>query len=232
MEDQKLVMVERHHPRFPVHLALGFSGDQFGMGTLRDLSWGGCLVQSSAATYVNDCLTLRIQLSVGSSLLVVNAATVAWTRDHTFGLSFTRMEISERERLQSYLQTLNIAASKRVLIMLDGSAVSQFLAEKLQPAGCTIKTAQDGLVGLKEAYRFRPHLIILDIGIPGGGGLSIIQRLKWSTDTHDTPIIVLTASPDVDIMERALNLGVARYLQIFDLDFCVEEAKRLLMSST
>jgi CheY-like chemotaxis protein len=232
MDDQELVMIERRHPRLPVHLALGFSGDQFGMGSLLDLSWGGCLVESSAPIHIGDCLTLRIQFSVGSSLLVVNAATVVWTRGHQFGLSFIRMVLSERERLQGYLQTLNIAASKRVLIMMEGADVAKLLTEKLEPLGCMIKTAQDGLVALKEAHRFRPHLIILDIAIPGGGGLSIIQRLKWSTDTHDIPIIVLTASANVGIMERALSLGVARYLQKPDsFDFCIEEAMRLLTLS-
>ena len=45
-------------------------------------------------------------------------------------------------------------------------------------------------------------------------------------------IIVLTASTDVGIMERALSLGVARYLQRLDaLDFCIEAAKRLLTLS-
>ena len=232
MSDQMPAMIERQHPRFPVHLAIGFSGDQFGMGTLLDLSWGGCLLESSAGLHAGDCVTLRIQLSVDSSLLTVNAATVVWARTRQFGLCFTRIMPPERERLIGYLQTLNVGASKRVLLMMEGEDPAQLLIDQLQPLGCMMKTARDGSAALKEAHRFRPHLIILDIAIQGGAGLSIIQRLKWSIDMQNIPIIVLTASSDPGIMERALSLGVARYLLTSDgIELCIEEAKNLLTLS-
>jgi CheY-like chemotaxis protein len=232
MGDHMPAMIERQHPRFPVHLAIGFSGDQFGMGTLLDLSSGGCLLESIAALHAGDCVTLRVQLSMESSLLTVNAATVVWAQNRRFGLSFTRTVPAERERLHGYLQTLNVAASKRVLLVMEGDDPAQLLIEKLQPLGCMIKTARDGLAALKEAHRFRPHLIILDIAIQGGGGLSIIQRLKRSIDMQDIPIIVLTPSSDAGIIERALSLGVMRYLLMSDgIDVCIEEAKSLLTLS-
>ena len=232
MGDHMPAMIERQHPRFPVHLAIGFSGDQFGMGTLLDLSSGGCLLTSSAGLRAGDCVTLRIQLSLESSLLTVNAATVVWTRSREFGLSFTRIVPTERERLRVYLQPLDVAASKRILLMMQGDEAAHVLIEKLQPLGCMIKTARDGLAGLKEAHRFQPHVIILDLAIQAGGGLSIVQRLKWSADMQNIPIIVLTASSDTGMMERALSLGVARYLLMSDgIDLCIEEVKSLLTLS-
>jgi len=232
MSDRIPAMIERQHPRFPVHLAIGFSGDQFGMGTLLDLSSGGCLVESSAGLHPGDCVTLRIQLSVESSLLTVNAATVVWARSRRFGLSFTRIIPAERERLRGYLQTLDVAASKRVLLLMEGDDLAQRLIGKLQPLGCMMRTARDGLAALKEAHRFRPHVIILDLAIQAGGGLSIVQRLKWSADMQNIPIIVLAASSDAGMMDRALSLGVARYLMISDgIDPCIEEVKSFLTLS-
>jgi CheY-like chemotaxis protein len=231
-------MIERQALRFVVQLPLVFSGDRFGSGTLLNLSSGGCLVESEAAVRAGDSLTLRILLSVGAPPLRVNVAhvvwavdvaTVVWVEEGTFGLSFGRMSSSERERFNEYLQTLRIPVSKRVLIIMGSSDVVAALRQRLQPWGCMIKTASDGGVALADVHRFQPHLIILDVEMPAGGGIVLIEQLKSSTVTRDIPIIVLTAWTDTSILERVLGLGVTNYLyNPIGIDACVADVKRLL----
>jgi len=222
-------MIERQYPRFVVQLPLVFSGDRFGWGTLLNLSYGGCLVESQAQVKGGDSLTLRILLSHDTPSLRVEMATVAWAEMRRFGLFFGRMVPSERERFDDYLQTLRIPISKRVLIVMSSSDVATALKQRLQPWGCMVKTVSDGVVGLQEVNRFKPHLIILDVEIPAGGGISLIERLKSSTLSCEIPILVLTGCTDTSILERVLELGVANYLYTpVALDACIADAKRLL----
>jgi PleD family two-component response regulator len=231
-----LFMVERQDPRFAVHLPLTFSGDQSGIGTVLNLSLGGCLAESWVTSVQSgDSLALSILLSPEQPALIVRTATAVWAAEHKFGTSFTRMLPTERDRFERYLQTLHVPVSKRILIALDDAHLVTLLTGRLQPFGCMVKEARDGMVMLQEAHRFKPHLIIVDIGIPGAGGVSILERLKLSADTQTIPIIVLTAATDSNLVARALAFGIANCLQkprgIEGIEVCIDEVKRILSLS-
>lgn len=119
--------------------------------------------------------------------------------------------------------------AKRVLIVDDDPDLAALLRTKLELRGIEVRVALDGPLALQEAQRFRPDLIILDIMFPAGGGLTVLQRLKLSVFTNTKPIVVVTASDEAAIKEKALHLGVAAYIhKPFDTERLIADIQQLL----
>lgn len=73
-----------------------------------------------------------------------------------------------------------------------------------------VGTASDGREGIKVIERLRPHLVVTDIRMPNLDGLNMIAALE--SEFPDLKIIVLTAFRDFDYAQKAIRLGVFRYL--------------------
>lgn len=73
--------------------------------------------------------------------------------------------------------------------------------------------AADGVQAVGEARKHLPAAIILDLGLPGGDGFVVLERLKSNTLLSDIPVIVVTAR-DPDVAEQQSQKSGARaYLQ-------------------
>ena len=111
--------------------------------------------------------------------------------------------------------------SIRVLVADDHEVVRRGLVE-LFP-GTDIQVAAEASGGLQVLELARTHLpdvILLDITMPGGNGLTLAERLKASTNTQTIPIIFLTASQQSDLRQKAMALGAAAYFEKpYDFDY-------------
>jgi putative two-component system response regulator len=98
-------------------------------------------------------------------------------------------------------------------------------------SGYFVLTAFDAIQAVSKARKGKPDLIILDIHIPAGGGLSLAEKFKRSTHTCSIPIIFLTASSDEEDEKRAMRLGALFYFRkpISDAEFL--EAVRSALES-
>ncbi len=67
--------------------------------------------------------------------------------------------------------------------------------------------------GLKSLETRLVELILLDISMPGLGGFAMLQRIKENPKTSEIPVILLTAKPPADYLEKALDLGAVDYIQ-------------------
>ena len=77
--------------------------------------------------------------------------------------------------------------------------------------GCeVVGTASDGLEGVAMIRKLKPDLLVTDIRMPNMDGLSMIAALK--SEFPDMQIAVLTAFREFDYAQRAIQLGVSRYL--------------------
>ena len=77
--------------------------------------------------------------------------------------------------------------------------------------------AADGFEALELARRTTPDLVVLDVMLPGGDGLALLERLRAEPLLRDVPAIVLTASPDYET--AALAVGAERFItKPFDPD--------------
>ena len=74
------------------------------------------------------------------------------------------------------------------------------------------------LRGTGEAARLRPGIILLDLGLPGMGGLDLLEEIKADTSLRAIPVVVLSASRHPRDLESAYQLGVAGYV-VKPMDF-------------
>jgi DNA-binding response OmpR family regulator len=118
---------------------------------------------------------------------------------------------------------------KKILIVDDERDILKALMIRLQGAGYEVVTAFDGAQGIFMAHKEEPDLIILDIRMPAGDGLSVAERLKHSSSTLSIPIIFLTGSPEKDSEEKAMTLGARFYIKKpYDPEELLDAIKRAL----
>lgn len=73
--------------------------------------------------------------------------------------------------------------------------------------------AADGIQALSEARKHQPHAILLDLGLPGGDGLVVLERLKNNRLLSAIPVIVVTARDPGVAEQKARECGAAAFLQ-------------------
>ena len=68
-------------------------------------------------------------------------------------------------------------------------------------------------VHVSAARKEKPDLIVLDIGLPGGDGFLVLERLKNNTNLATIPVVVLSARDADRNEQRALDGGAVAFLQ-------------------
>jgi CheY-like chemotaxis protein len=93
----------------------------------------------------------------------------------------------------SVSQVSEPANARTVLVVEDDDAVSALLVDLLNERGYHAVPAFDGRTALSLARRLKPHLITLDLAVPGIDGAGVLQRLKADPGTRDIPVVVISA---------------------------------------
>ncbi len=101
----------------------------------------------------------------------------------------------------------------RILIVDDDVDLMVGLTAQLKADGFEVVQAMDAYGALSAARSERPDLILLDLGLPGGDGFSVMTRLAAIQPTAQIPIIVLSARDPVGNRRKARELGATRYFQ-------------------
>jgi len=118
---------------------------------------------------------------------------------------------------------------KKILIVEDDLEILKALNELLKKEGFEVVSATDGLFAIKLAQDNRPDLVILDLMLPVGDGLTVLQRLKLSTHTNKTPILILTSMENERYKKLIYDEGVDGYFQKpYAPEKLVEEVKKLI----
>ena len=105
------------------------------------------------------------------------------------------------------------ATQASILIVDDDPNHIKFLSAWLRAAGYVPLVAVDGLQAVTIARRQRPDLVLLDIGLPGGGGYSVLRRIKEMPALSDIPVVVLSALDAEENRQKSLQGGAEGYLQ-------------------
>src|ERR1700685_634190 len=103
--------------------------------------------------------------------------------------------------------------SKKILIVDDDPQLLLGLTPRLKANGYGIVTAADAIAALGVARKETPDLILLDLGLPGGDGFLVLERLRNMSELSTIPVIVLSARDPTDNKKRALNGGAVAYFQ-------------------
>lgn len=114
----------------------------------------------------------------------------------------------------------------RILVVDDEPQILQALQRALRARGYTVSAATDGEDALAEVDRFVPHLIVLDLNLPGIDGFEVCRRVRaWS----DVPVLVLSVREDELDKVEALDLGADDYLtKPFGIDEFLARVRALL----
>ncbi|MFC4768262.1 winged helix-turn-helix domain-containing protein [Effusibacillus consociatus] len=100
--------------------------------------------------------------------------------------------------------------ANRVLVVDDEESIVKLVEYNLIQAGYEVLTADNGVKGLEIVQAERPDLIILDLMLPGLGGMDVCQQLR--REGFSTPIIMLTARDDEVDRILGLEIGADDYV--------------------
>ena len=100
----------------------------------------------------------------------------------------------------------------RILIVEDNADNMELAVFLLQSAGHTVLSAVDAEAGMALARKELPHLILMDIQLPGMDGLEATSLLKQDEATRAIPVLALTALAMKGDEERILAGGCSGYI--------------------
>jgi len=102
--------------------------------------------------------------------------------------------------------------AKKILIVDDDKQIVLLLASRLKANKYEIVVAYDALQAVAKAFSEKPDLILLDIKMPGGSGISVMDSLSNSAETAVTPVIVITAYPSSEIQQKVKEMGAVDFI--------------------
>jgi two-component system KDP operon response regulator KdpE len=102
-----------------------------------------------------------------------------------------------------------IKSGPRVLVVEDEAQIRYALRRYLESNGYQVREAEDGATALREFELFKPDVLMLDLMLPDMDGVAIVRQLR---QTHETPIVVLSAIGDERTKVSALDEGADDYL--------------------
>ena len=102
-----------------------------------------------------------------------------------------------------------MTAGARILVVDDEASIRRSLKKNLETRGYTVDAAETGEKAIKAFENRRPDLLILDLLMPGMGGIDVVRKLRA---VSTIPIIVLSAVGEEAQKVQALELGADDYM--------------------
>ncbi len=102
--------------------------------------------------------------------------------------------------------------AKKILVIEDDQVAREILARWLRESGYETAFGFDAISAVGIARKEQPDLIVLDIGLPGGDGFVVMERLKALPSLAQIPVIVFTVQDTETNRERARAAGAQVFL--------------------
>ena len=118
----------------------------------------------------------------------------------------------------------------RILIVDDDPSLLESMLEALAwDQQYKLETATDGYEGLIKVGTFHPHLLILDLRMPGLDGFQVCRKVKADPVMHSAKILAITAYPEREARGRIMQAGADGFLEKpFELTALKAEVARLI----
>ncbi|MEK7166880.1 MAG: response regulator [Patescibacteria group bacterium] len=100
----------------------------------------------------------------------------------------------------------------KILIVEDDLFLRKICQKKLEKQGFEVFLAEDGKIGIEQAKKNHPDLILLDIILPNVDGFEVLKALKDDPSTNLIPIILLSNLGQKEDLDKGLSLGAEDYL--------------------
>jgi DNA-binding response OmpR family regulator len=102
-----------------------------------------------------------------------------------------------------------VSTKPRVLVVEDEPTIAEAIAARLVAEGFDVEQVHDGLVALARAAAWDPHLVVLDVMLPGLDGHEVCRRLQAE---RPVPVLMLTARDDETDLLVGLGIGADDYM--------------------
>jgi EAL domain-containing protein (putative c-di-GMP-specific phosphodiesterase class I)/CheY-like chemotaxis protein len=116
----------------------------------------------------------------------------------------------------------------RILVIDDHKDLTNMVRDVLGARGYEVLTANDGERGLEVAFTEHPHLILLDVMMPGMDGYQVCRELQFGY-TKDIPVVFLTAKAQLASMMEASRSGASAFIaKPFRVEHLVQTVRDVL----
>ncbi|MEA3273235.1 MAG: response regulator [Patescibacteria group bacterium] len=105
-----------------------------------------------------------------------------------------------------------VQKNKKLLVVDDNLKIQEILSKFFQEENYQVFNAHTGKEALKLAIAEKPDLILLDLILPGEGGIEVLKKLAKDVRTKNIPTIILTNIDDKEKVEEAKKEGADKYL--------------------
>src|SRR5689334_1628082 len=172
---------------------------------------------------------LGIGLTLVRSLVQLHGGTVeAFSEGPGKGTEFVvRLPASSREseRVPPAAQPPRPVAHepRRILVVDDDVDSTEMLSRALQAVGHEVRQEHDGESALIAAAQFQPDVVLLDLGLPGMGGIEVARRLRELPELASVRIVALTGRGEPRERTRSAAAGIQAHLvKPVDLETIIE----------
>jgi putative two-component system response regulator len=100
----------------------------------------------------------------------------------------------------------------RVLVADDEEAIAELLRRMLMKEGYEVAVVNDGMAALQAVDEFKPHVVLLDVNMPGMSGIDVCRRLKQDPAHRLTPVVIVTGMAQRERRIEGLEAGADEFL--------------------
>lgn len=99
---------------------------------------------------------------------------------------------------------------ERILVVDDEIEICNVLKEYLTEKGYEVHTSQDGKSAIQKVKEISPHIVLLDMKMPGMSGIETLQEIKKIDP--DIGVIMVTAVGDENLARQTFELGAVDFI--------------------
>ena len=99
-----------------------------------------------------------------------------------------------------------------ILVIEDEASLTTLLRYNLESHGFRVASIENGGDAMGAVAETKPHLVLLDWMLPGVSGIEICRKIRRDPQTHDLPVILLTARGEESDRIRGLDCGADDYV--------------------
>jgi two-component system cell cycle response regulator len=102
---------------------------------------------------------------------------------------------------------------KTVLLVDDDNVFLLAIGVRLKALGYTVCTSKDAVSAVSAVRKNNPDIVVLDVSLPAGDGFLVAERLQKLPVAATAPIIIITASENPELPQRAMKAGAVAFLK-------------------